>query len=531
MSVTGLGNLAARRHARSPRTARDAMAALFAQDGLGVALLDAGGQAVRANAALLRLLPQAAFLPVAQALPAPSGPRLQAALAAGLATEILADIPDAAQAGSARAIAVHVSPLANGGGLVVLRDMSALQQAAARAANAERLALTGQIAAGVAHDVNNLLGAIRGLAEELAADPRLAAGHAPEILSQVERGARLMRQMLALAAAQPLAPQLVSLSGAITAIAPLLRRLLGPGRQLLIDLPPRDAAEAHVLRIDPGQLDQVLINLCVNAAAAMGPAGTLRITTGRQLLLRRISFGGHAVPPGRYLSLVVEDDGAGMPPEVLARVFEPYFTTRRAQGGSGLGLATVLGILRQSGGFIAVHSAPGQGSRFSILFPRAEGQAARPDQAGPAPTSPRPRGEGQGSPAPSSLPSPPGPVILVEDEAELRLLASRALHRAGYEVLAFDSAEAALQGLALPPATGAAPCCAVSDVTLPGMDGARLVRRLRQDRPGLPAVLMSGYADAMARDTLAGLGCRCLAKPFAMTALLDEVRRVVAEAG
>jgi two-component system cell cycle sensor histidine kinase/response regulator CckA len=234
----------------------------------------------------------------------------------------------------------------------------------------------------------------------------------------------------------------------------------------------------------------------------MPEGGTLRIATGHRVVLRPEGEG--ALPPGRWVVLEVRDTGGGIPPEILPRLFEPFFTSRPDKGGTGLGLATVQGIVAQSGGHIAVDSAPGQGTAFRVHFPRQAAPAAEPAPllaaAGPA--------------AP-----PAGPVLLVEDEAPLRLLGTRLLERAGHAVLAADCAEAALEMIE----SGAAPALLVSDVAMPGIDGLELARRLRARWPGLPVLLLSGYAARMLDGTLSLDGLRFLAKPFGSAEFLAAV--------
>ena len=251
---------------------------------------------------------------------------------------------------------------------------------------------------------------------------------------------------------------------------------------------------------DPAQLDQVLLNLAVNARDAMPDGGTLTIATGHAVVLRPEGEGPGALPPGRYALLEVTDTGCGIPPEVLPRLFEPFFTTRPGQGGTGLGLATVQGIVAQSGGRITVESEPGAGTRFRIHLPRQEAPAALP----PAPAA-----------AAAAIGSA-GPIVLVEDEDTLRRLAERVLARAGHAVLPADGAEGALALLDGAPQ----PAALVSDVAMPGMDGVALARRLRTRWPGLPVVLLSGYAEAALGADLAGEGLHFLAKPYAPAELL-----------
>jgi len=314
--------------------------------------------------------------------------------------------------------------------------------------------------------------------------------------------------LLAFARQQRLQPRVIPLNDAVAGIAPLLQRVLGQGVRLDLAL----ETPGRWVLFDPAQLDQVILNLTVNAREAMPGGGTLRIATGHRVVLRPEGEGAAALPPGRWVVLEVGDTGSGIPPEVLPRLFEPFFTTRLEKGGTGLGLATVQGIVAQSGGHIAVESAPGQGTTFRIHLPR---------QAAAAPL-----------PVPAALPEAAAPasgatVLLVEDEAALRLLGTRLLERAGYVVLAAESAEAALDLVQ----AGAVPSLLVSDVAMPGDDGIALARRLRQRWPGLPVLLLSGYAEAMLGGDVAVAGFRILGKPFRAADLLRDVAGALAAGG
>jgi two-component system cell cycle sensor histidine kinase/response regulator CckA len=226
-------------------------------------------------------------------------------------------------------------------------------------------------------------------------------------------------------------------------------------------------------------------------------------------VLRPEKFGGDMLPPGRYACLSVSDTGQGIAPEVLPRIFEPFFTTRREKGGTGLGLSTVHGIVRQSGGYMSVESVQGAGTTFRILLPRHEDPALwrGGTAAEAAPLSPVAR-----------APTAGRTILLVDDEAPVRRLAEKALRREGWHVITAYSAEDALETVARA-TPGPELACVVSDVVMPGMDGPALVRRLRQQWPGLPAILMSGYADAGLRQSLQAADIFFLAKPFSMNEL------------
>ncbi len=498
---------------------RAVLDAVFAETGAGLALLDRHARVVRANPVFGTMFGVALGADAFLGVPAPAGPRLRAAFDTATASTQLTDLANGA---SRRAVALTITPVAGGDGAILLvTDRTAEQVLAEQLGQALRLKAVGQLAAGVAHDVNNLLSAIQSAAEESLdrIEDRLDRANLEQIISQVRRGAVLTRQLLAYGCEQTLMPKIVPVNAAVTAVAPLLRRLIGEGVHL--DIMLDDANRA--VRIDPAQLEQVLVNLSVNGGHAMAGQGSLVITTGRRLLLHKTRVGPATAPPGRYITIAVRDAGCGMAGDVLARIFDPFFTTRRDAGGTGLGLSTVIGIVQQSGGFLQVESRVGQGSCFTILLPRDDTeQVAARAQAPPLWTPPpSPLVPSQQVAAPTPISAAGQVVVLVEDEAALRALAQRALTRAGFAVQAFETAEAAL---ALDKTELS---CVVSDVTLPGMDGATLVERLRAEHPNLPAVLMSGYADQARRAQVERANIAFLAKPFALRDLTDAVAAVI----
>ncbi len=433
-----------------------------------------------------------------------------AALDAGRAVEA------ALAAAGAPRVALELRPLPSAAfaGLLRVSPAGELSEGAEKAA-AGRLQSVGALAGGIAHDFNNLLTAIGGSAE--AALSRAPMSDAAPELRQVQesaaRGAALVKQLLAFARQQALRPRVVELNDRVAEMGNLLRRLLGSRVRLTIAL----EEPGRRVRIDPTQLDQVVMNLALNARDAMPDGGVLRIATGHALVLRAEPIGQEVLPPGRYATLEVADSGGGIPPEALPRIFEPFFTTRREQGGTGLGLSTVHGIVRQSGGFIAVESRVGGGTTFRIWLPRhdgvAEAQPASPPAAAVAPAAPA-----------ATLPPPSAAVLLVEDEPPLLKLADRALRRAGFEVLTAGSAEEALEMLE---AGAPAPLALVSDVVMPGMDGLELAQKLRERDPELPVLLVSGYAEAALGRDLSAERIRLLPKPYGLADLVAELRSLL----
>lgn len=409
---------------------------------------------------------------------------------------------------------------------LVLRVYAARPRPEARPAPGERPRTVGRIAAGVAHDVNNLLAPILGAADAALARPDLPPGLADElrlIRASADRGAALVRRMLAPGGHEAQHPRVLALNEAVQDLSGLLRRMLGAGPRLELDLERPGPA----VRADPAQLDRVLVNLAVNARNAMPDGGRVWLRTGRTVLAHAVSDGGDAVPAGAYAVVEVADEGVGIPPELLPRIFEPFFTTRRERGGSGLGLASARAIVRRAGGFIGVESRVGQGTRVRVHLPlHGEAAEAGPARAGETRPAPPPAPSPESPPAPPEWPGAGRAVLLVEDQDAVRRLGAHALRRHGWRVLAAASGEDALALVAEQGGAGRLDL-AVCDVALPGMDGPALLRALRRRWPGLPAVLCSGYADARTRAEAEALGVPVLQKPYAWRALLARVDAVL----
>jgi two-component system, cell cycle sensor histidine kinase and response regulator CckA len=528
------------------------LAALFEDSGTGALVLDRDRRVVRTNRCLdamlapgatsLAAIVDSADASVEALFAAPDRQRVTAALVAALSgdpTPPLQARLDAANPVAAPVVALSVTPLQESDGqvsglLLRLTDISAEKRLEAELAQLQRLQAVGQLAGGIAHDFNNLLMAIGAAAEsvlERESSTPATVDDLRQIRQSIDRGAALVRQLLAFGRRQPLQPVVIPVNAAVRNTSDMLRRLLGERirLQLVLEEPGRS------VRADPTQLDRVLVNLAVNARDAMPAGGTLTLRTDHLTLYRPRQVGPETMPPGRYVAISVEDTGEGIAPDVLPKVFEPFFTTRRERGGSGLGLSTVHGIVRQSDGFITVDSTIGQGTSVTFWLPRYEEveaisgisvadvlQAnALQAVAVPAATS------DAGDALPAQVATAERFLLLVEDEEPVRRLTERGLQRAGWQVSAAGSAEAALAGLPRPGDVAARPCALVSDIMLPGMDGTELVRAVRAVWPELPAVLISGYTDSALVGDLAAQGVSFLAKPFRLGELVACVERAI----
>ena len=387
------------------------------------------------------------------------------------------------------------------------RDVTEQRQLEERFLQAQNLESVGRLAGGVAHDFNNLLVAILGYAAFLeegirAGKPSLE--DLAEIRSAGERARDLTRQLLAVARRQVLQPKVMDLNEVLRDAEKLLRRVLGED----VDLAIAPAADLWRVKADPSQIQQVVLNLAVNARDAMPQGGKLTLETANAVLDERYAAEHPEVAPGRYALLAVSDSGVGMSPEAKAHLFEPFFTTKPVGEGTGLGLATVYGIVRQAGGHVWVHSEAGQGTSFEIYLPRTEEVEGRPE--------PRPaRRDRRGSET----------VLVVEDEPAVRELAARALAAAGYRVLQAPSGREALEEAER--AAGTVHLL-VTDVVMPDMSGQKLADALQQVRPDTRVLYMSGYTeDAIVHHGVLDAGVHFLAKPFTPNAIQEKVREVL----
>ncbi|HSE28947.1 MAG TPA: ATP-binding protein [Gemmatimonadales bacterium] len=389
------------------------------------------------------------------------------------------------------------------------RQIAVRERIEAQLLQSQKMEGIGRLAGGIAHDFNNLLTAILGYTALIRMGLRpgdAVADDVAEVEKAARRAADLTRQLLAFARKQVVTPRVVSLNELVGNLQRLLDRLIGPHVMLETELAP----DLWAVRADAGQLEQVVTNLVVNARDALPRGGTIRLVT-RNVTLRADTGAAYTdLPAGDYVRLDVADTGEGMDEATLARVFEPFFTTKEKGKGTGLGLATAYGIVRQAGGSISVSSRPGEGSTFTVLLPQVD---EPPGRVEPTPTAvPSAGGEGTET------------VLVVDDEALVRDIAVRALRARGYRVLvAGDGLEArgvadAAEALAL----------LVADVQMPGLDGRELAATLRATRPGLRVLFISGRAEAGAAvDAVPPAGTDFLPKPFTPSQLALAVRALL----
>ncbi|HEX6536843.1 MAG TPA: PAS domain S-box protein [Gemmatimonadaceae bacterium] len=411
--------------------------------------------------------------------------------------------------GSLVDVYISAAPLTNGagevdGGVALFLDVTERRRLEEQLRQSQKLEAVGQLAGGVAHDFNNLLTVIRVNCEFLTAEAERRnspSDEIAEIRGAAERAAALTRQLLAFSRKQILQPRIVDAAAVTAGIAPMLRRLLGEDIEVVLE----SRGDTRVLA-DPGQLEQVLVNLGVNARDAMPHGGRLTIETRLVELDEHYAEQRHVVVPGYYVMLAVSDTGSGMDRTTREHVFEPFFTTKEPGRGTGLGLSTVYGIVRQSGGYIWVYSEPGQGTTFKIYLPR-ELDDTEPGELAEA-VSPMPHGSES--------------VLVVEDQEGIRTLARRVLGRQGYRVLEARHGADALQ---LVSETGVAVDLLLTDIVMPTMGGRALVDCLRAQRPELRVLYMSGYTESeMLRRGLWDGCAPFLQKPFTAHELARAVR-------
>jgi two-component system, cell cycle sensor histidine kinase and response regulator CckA len=412
--------------------------------------------------------------------------------------------------GSEFPLEISLSPLETPEGLHVfatLVDITARKTAEAQLLQAQKLESIGRLAGGIAHDFNNMLFAIRGYAEMLeedlsterrdSLDLDLAFSNAAAIGTVVDRATVLTSQLLAFSRRQVVSPRVLDLNEGVIAIGPMLRRLIGERVELQLALDPT----AGRLRADPGQLDQILVNLVVNARDAMPGGGRVTVETGNVVFDEPYAIEHFDVSPGPFVLLAVSDTGHGMDRETREHVFEPFFTTKEVGRGTGLGLATIYGIVKEAGGHIWLYSEPGRGSTFKLYFPRVDEAAlAKSTPAGGA------RGDRHGT------------VLVVEDEPAVRDMTRQMLRRAGWNVIEVSNGAEAwgfIEAMTSPIDA------LVSDVVMPGLSGIELAERVLDHYPDIRIALLSGYtAETLDLKRIVARGVRFVPKPVSARELL-----------
>jgi two-component system cell cycle sensor histidine kinase/response regulator CckA len=409
----------------------------------------------------------------------------------------------------------HVEPLrtAEGelqGAICMALDITDRRQLEEQLRQAQKMEAVGRLAGGIAHDFNNLLMVIQGYADLMT--ERLAEGdplrrNAEQIQTASQRATSLTRQLLAFSRKQMLAPKVLSIQSVVTEMEKILRRLIGED----VQLETSSVADLGLVKADRSQIEQVILNLAVNARDAMPEGGRLTIETANVDLDESFSHSSVMLSPGPYVMLAVTDNGCGMDVETQAHIFEPFFTTKEKGKGTGLGLATVYGIVKQSGGYVWVYSEPGRGTSFKVYLPRVWDEQTMPGRDR--------RIEGQ------RLPQGTETVLLVEDEKGVRELAREYLEMTGYTVIEAENGHTALELAAL----HSGPIhLLMTDVVMPGISGRELSERVKTIRPEIRVLFMSGYTDqAVVHHGILETDAVLLQKPFTVAALAAKLRDIL----
>ena len=508
------------------RAAEVRFARFFHSAPIAIATVDAEGRICRTNAAFTRML-DAAGAPYSIGQTVIGGlvdtdgrEAFEHALDAACSGQVAIDAVDASFGeGSGRNGRFYMSPIEQAEGeaeaaIVYAIDTTEQRALEVQIAQSQKMQAVGQLAGGIAHDFNNVLTAIIGFSELLLANHRPTDPAFQDIMNikqNANRAAGLVRQLLAFSRQQTLRPQVLGLGDVLGDLSILLGRLLG--EKVTLNVEP--GRELWLVKADLHQLEQVIVNLAVNARDAMPDGGKLTIRTANVSERESKGFAYPGMQPGEYVLCEVTDNGTGMPPDVLEKIFEPFFSTKEVGKGTGLGLSTVYGIVKQTGGFIYPESEIGAGTTFRIFLPRhIEEQADDAAEASAA-------AEGEASQDLTGS----GTILLVEDEEAVRSFAARALASRGYDVIEASTGAEALDVLG---EFEGEVDLVVSDVVMPEMDGPTLLRELRKTRPDLKIIFVSGYAeDAFKKNLEQNERFVFLPKPFSLKQLAEAVKETL----
>ncbi|MBX9785894.1 MAG: response regulator [Alphaproteobacteria bacterium] len=414
-------------------------------------------------------------------------------------------------------VAAYLAPLPlkeKKGFMILLQDITDQKSFETRLVQSQKMQAVGQLAGGIAHDFNNLLTAMIGFCDLLLL--RYTPGDQSftdvmQIKQNANRAANLVRQLLAFSRQQTLQPKIMDITDCLAEISALLRRLIGSN----IELNMKHARDLGLVLVDQGQFEQVIINMVVNARDAMDGTGTITVTTENCELKKSKRFGHDVVPAGSYVLVEIADTGSGINPEIIDRIFDPFFSTKEVGSGTGLGLSTVYGIVKQTGGFIHVKSKEGEGTTFSIYLPHCTVEKAEEPP--------------QFLEEKSTVPDLTGSstILLVEDEDAVRLFSARALRSKGYEVLEAINGEEALQ---LIKTNKHKIDLIISDVVMPQMDGPTFINKINQFAVNPKVLFISGYTEDTFHDRIKdNANIRFLAKPFSLNDLATRVKEILGE--
>jgi len=413
----------------------------------------------------------------------------------------------------------HADQGGDAGLMLYFIDVTEQRRMEIQFAQSQKMQAIGQLAGGVAHDFNNLLTAMIGFCDLLLMRHKPGDQSFNDIMQIKQNGnraANLVRQLLAFSRQQTLQPKVINIVDVISELTALLRRLIGAN----IRLDMTHGRDIGRVKVDQGQLEQVIINLVVNARDAMADGGSVSLRTANHVQHEHALCGQDDMPPGRYVSIVVEDTGSGIPPHILSRIFEPFFSTKEIGSGTGLGLSTVYGVVRQTGGFIQVESRVGHGARFTVYLPVVGDDATRLhviETVDGEESAERPQPDLTGA----------GTILLVEDEDAVRVFSTRALKNKGYNVLEARSGEEALEVLEK---EGGKVDLIITDVVMPQMDGPTLYKHLRTKWPKMKVVFVSGYTEDRLREQFKSREeIHFLGKPFSLKQLAAKVKELLNE--